>query len=85
MSLALQSSIDPTFKCTQSKDAKGNIVFFFGFNLSNRYVVYPKQMDRFETKPYSRKFPIVLYDLREVDNIRVELCICIHQRRTMRS
>ena len=24
-----------------------------------------------ETKPGSRKFPIILYDLREVDNIRV--------------
>lgn len=34
------------------------------------YIVYPKQMERFETKPYSRKFPIVLYDLREVDSIR---------------
>ena len=55
----------------QSKDAKGDIVFGIVINLSNRYVVYPKQMDRFETKPQSRKFPIVLYDLREVDNIRV--------------
>lgn len=46
-------------------------MFVWNVDLSNRYVVYPKQMDRFETKPYSRKFPIVLYDLREVDNIRV--------------
>ena len=28
-----------------------------------------------ETKPGSRKFPIILYDLREVDNIRVFLLI----------
>lgn len=35
------------------------------------YSIFPKSIDRMETKKSSRKFPIILYDLREVDNIRV--------------
>lgn len=35
------------------------------------YYIYPKAIDRIETAQHSRKFPVVLYDIREIETIRV--------------
>lgn len=42
------------------------------FIVNCSYYIYPTAIDRIETKKFSQKFPIVLYDIREIDNLIVE-------------
>lgn len=42
------------------------------FIVNSSYYIYPTAIDRIETKKFSQKFPIVLYDIREIDNLIVD-------------
>lgn len=48
------------------------------FVFKSSYYIYPTAIDRIETKKFSRKFPIVLYDIREIDNLIVEFKTVIY-------
>ena len=50
------------------------------FVVQHSYYIYPTAIDRIETKKFSRKFPIVLYDIREIDNLIVDFQIYIQHQ-----
>ena len=53
--------------------------------IRHSYYIYPKAIDRIETAPHSRKFPVVLYDIREIETIRVCFWMYFHCRKIIQS
>lgn len=77
----LAPEVDPSFICKSSTDSQGTIMYLLLLVLRHSYYIYPKAIDSIEPKQNSRKFPIVVYDIREVDSIQVYKSIVYYFRK----